>query len=133
MRCGELRALPRRVPLALTWPGASMARSALLRVRGAVAAGLVTIGAAAAVSAQPVVDPNFLEFTASVDHDARDDGSEVITRYELRLYAAGATTAARTVDLGKPAPGTSGTIRLALASVLSPLPVAGTIYEVRVA
>lgn len=84
--------------------------------------------------AQTVTDPAFLEFDASPDHDVRaPDGQALVSRYDLLLYAAGASTPLRVVSLGKPTPGATGTIRLALTTILNPMPAGGTTYEVRIA
>ena len=98
-----------------------------------VLATLVTIGAGGTAWAQPVVDPNFLEFTASADHHATNDGAQMVSQYHLLLYSAGSSTPARTVNLGKPVPDAAGIIRLSLRSLLDPLPTGGAAYEVRVA
>jgi hypothetical protein len=92
------------------------------------------VGVPASVRAQPLVDPNFLDFTVSLDHDTIDNtGQPLVQRYDLLLYAAGSSSPARVVSLGKPAPDTSGNVRLALSTILSPLPTGGTSYEVRIA
>jgi hypothetical protein len=84
--------------------------------------------------AQPLADPNYLEFTASPDHNAVDsNGQPLLLGYDLLLYIAGSATPVRTVPLGRPTPDQAGTIRLALTSILTPLPAGGTTYEVRVA
>ena len=95
-----------------------------------VLAAIMTFGARGTVSAQ-VVDPNFLEFTASADHYATD-GPAMVSRYDLLLYSAGSGSPARTINLGKPVPDGAGTIRLSLAALLTPLPAGGATYEVRV-
>ena len=76
--------------------------------------------------AQPLGDPNFLEFTASPDHAA-------LERYDVLLYVVGTGAPISVVSIGKPTPDGAGTIRLALNTIFWPLPAAGTIYEVRVA
>ena len=84
--------------------------------------------------AQTVVDPNYVEFTASPDHNVlENNGAPRVTRYDLLLYAAGSTSPLRTVSLGRPQPDSAGTIRLGLGSILNPLPAGGTTYEVRIA
>jgi hypothetical protein len=88
---------------------------------------------AATASAQTVIDPNFVEFTASPDHNVVTDGVAAVQRYDLLLYTTGTAAASRTVNLGKPAPDGAGTIRLALGSLLSPAPAGGVTYEVRIA
>ena len=56
----------------------------------------------------------------------------MVTRYEFLLYALGSSTPLRTVDLGKPTPDAAGTIRIALNTILIPMPAGGVEYEVRV-
>jgi hypothetical protein len=91
-------------------------------------------GAAGSTAAQTVIDPNFVEFTASPDHDRLDqNGVAVVQRYDLFLHVVGTITPARVVALGKPTPAAAGTIRLGLTALLTPLPVGGTTYEVRIA
>ena len=107
-----------------------MARISLLR---AALVGLLVIPASRPAFAQPLADPNYLEFTASADHHATSNGAPVLSRYDLLLYPAGSGSPARTVNLGKPVPDAAGTIRLSLRSLLDPLPAAGSLYEVRVA
>ena len=84
--------------------------------------------------AQPVLDPNFLEFTASADHDGvGTNGAPLVQRYDFLLYALGSPTPVLVVGLGKPAPDAARTIRIALSAILSPLPAGGITYEVRIA
>jgi len=84
-------------------------------------------------TAQPLLDPNFVEFTASPDHNLLDDGRAIVQSYELRLYVAGASSPSRTGSLGKPTPDGAGTIRVALNTIFSPMPAGGTVYEARIA
>lgn len=84
--------------------------------------------------AQPVLDPNFLEFTASADHDGVDpNGAPLVQRYDFLLYALGSPTPTLVVGLGKPTPDGNRTIRIALSTILNPLPAGGLTYEVRIA
>jgi all-beta uncharacterized protein/BACON domain-containing protein len=95
---------------------------------------VLVIFSAAAASAQPLADPNFLEFTVSADHDAVDEnGQPLVLRYDLFLYVIGATSPQRVVSIGKPTPDAAGAVRIALGAILSPLPVGGTTYEMRIA
>ena len=90
--------------------------------------------AASPVAAQPLLDPNYVEFTASADHDARDqNGAAMVDRYDFVLYAVGSRAPIRVVSMGKPTPDASRTIRAPLATLLTPLPAGGTTYEVRIA
>jgi hypothetical protein len=92
------------------------------------------LACASLAGAQPLSDPNFLEFTASADHDALDSsGQPLVIRYDLLLYVVGSATPIQVVSLGKPTPDPAGTIRLPLNTILTPLPAGGLTYEVRVA
>jgi hypothetical protein len=80
------------------------------------------------------MDPTDVEFTASIDHDTLgSNGQPIVFRYDLLLYAAGSSSPTSTVSLGKPSPDGGGTIRVPLASVLSPRPPGGIVYEARIA
>jgi hypothetical protein len=98
-----------------------------------VLVGLLFLGLPRAATAQPLLDPNFVEFTASPDHDLLDDGRAIVQGYELRLYLAGASSPSRTGSIGKPAPDGTGTIRVALNTIFNPMPAGGTVYEARIA
>lgn len=101
------------------------------RVALAVLTMLVT---AARVSAQTVVDPLLVEFSPSADHYAVSaDGTPKVQSYSFSIYEAGATKPLQTVNLGKPDPGTDGKIRIPFPTFLKPAPVAGVVYEARVA
>ena len=89
---------------------------------------------ASTAAAQPVVDPAFVEFTVSADHATVDaTGQALVMRYDFLLYAQGALTPARVVNLGKPAPGAQGTVRIALASIVSSWPTNASVFQVRIA
>ena len=95
---------------------------------------LLSFSTTLAAHAQTVLDPNYVEFTASPDHHVlENNGAPRVARYDLVLYAAGSPSPMRTASLGKPQPDSAGTIRLALGSILNPLPPGGTTYEVRIA
>jgi hypothetical protein len=80
------------------------------------------------------MDPTAVEFTASSDHDALgSNGQPLVFRYELLLYAAGSSSPTTVASLGKPSPDDGGSIRIALASIFSPMPAGGIIYEARIA
>jgi hypothetical protein len=79
--------------------------------------------------AQSVLNPNTAEFSPSADHNTLlTDGSPAVQSYQLELYLTGATTPFQVVSLGKPAPQADGKIRVALATVLNPLPQPGVSY-----
>ncbi|CAN5882725.1 hypothetical protein BH24ACI4_BH24ACI4_21910 [soil metagenome] len=83
--------------------------------------------------AQSVMDARTAEFVPSSDHSRQSGGVDMVSSYQMRIYAVGGTQPIRTVDLGKPAPQSDGRIRIDFVSRLSsPLP-AGVQYEARVA
>lgn len=56
-------------------------------------------------SAQVIVNPTSIEFTASADHAATFGGSALVTKYELVVVRQSAPTVPVVVtDLGKPTP-----------------------------
>jgi len=83
--------------------------------------------------AQPatyVVNPSRVQFTASADHAVMlPDGTPMVSRYELRVYAQGATEPVTTTDLGKPAT-VAGDITTDITSVLGSLPLSATVQYV---
>jgi hypothetical protein len=84
--------------------------------------------------AQTVLNPNTAEFDPSVDHNALfSDGTPVVQSYQLELYLIGATSPFQVASLGKPAPQADGKIRVALSTVLNPMPQAGVSYFADVA
>lgn len=64
---------------------------------------LVLVGAVARVEAQ-VINPTTVEFDVSADHNTVVLGQPAVTKYELRIFAVGATAPVATFDLGKPVP-----------------------------
>ena len=84
-------------------------------------------------AAQAIVDAGRAEFTPSADHTRTSGGVPVLTSYELRIFVAGATQVTRSVNLGKPSPGTDGLIRVNFLSLLTTPLLRGVIYEARVA
>src|SRR5215204_2211081 len=95
---------------------------------------LLAVSWASLVAAQtPVLDPRFLEFSASADHSTTAaTGDPMVTRYDLEFYAIGAPAPFQTNPLGKPAPNTSGVVRIDLSTIFAGFPT-GTTYEARVA
>jgi hypothetical protein len=83
--------------------------------------------------AQLVQNPRTVEFNPSGDHNTTlPDGSAAVSRYDFEVYMAGATAPFHTVDLGKPAPGTDGKIRVDFSSQVASWPLPGGTYESRV-
>lgn len=89
---------------------------------------------ARAAGAQSIIDPGAVEFTASADHNALDPvGQPLVVRYDFLLYIVGSGLPAQVVDIGKPSPDGNSTIRIALTTILDPLPTPGVAYEIRIA
>src|SRR5262245_42047601 len=109
---------------------ATMSRLSSLRTCLAVLA--ISALAQAAAAQTPVMDPRFVEFNPSPDHDTTVSGQAVVTRYDLEFYQVGGTQAVRVMNLGKPTP-QSGIIRVDFTPLLNPSLPAGTTYEGRVA
>jgi hypothetical protein len=94
---------------------------------------LIVVGSMAALSAQAVLDPRFVEFIASHDHDMlSDSGLPRVSRYTLSIYPVGSSSVLATVDLGKPTPRTDGVIRVDFLPLLAALPAPNVSYEARV-
>lgn len=80
----------------------------------------------------PVVNPCCVHFIPSPDHftqvyDASGNLVDVVTRYDFNGTAMNSIGAiALTKDLGKPAPGTAGTIDLNLQAVLAAMTIGAT-------
>ena len=84
----------------------------------------------------PVFNPRYVSFDPSADHSTTvtvgTTTVPVVTRYELRIYAEGATVPVTTSDLGKPtANGTTGRIEVDRQDVFVAIPVGA--YVARVA
>lgn len=94
---------------------------------------LLSLLGAVTARAQTVVNPAFLEFTASPDHHVTgSDGQPLVLRYDFVLLAAGVNNPSRIVSIGKPTPDASGTIRLPLTAILIPLPTDPASYSARI-
>ncbi len=88
------------------------------------------LASASAAGAQTVTDARRVEFTPSAEHNAVDgSGVPLLTRYSLQVFAAGGATPLQTIDLGKPAPGSDGMIRLDFVSLLPTPLTPGILYE----
>jgi hypothetical protein len=79
------------------------------------------------------VGPRIVEFDPSRDHNASVNGIAVVTEYELRFFAVGGTQPLHVIELGKPTVESDGKIRFNFAALLGGWPVAGVVYEARVA
>ena len=104
----------------------------LLRVAHHAFIILVVLASTIVLSAQTVVDPQYVEFTASADHNAvASDGTPLVQRYSLSIFALGSSVAFDTVDLGKPVP-SAGVIRVNFIPLLHTQPTPNVVYEARV-
>ena len=73
-----------------------------------------------------------MEFTASADHNAvAGDGTPLVQRYSLSIFAVGSSVAFDTIDLGKPAP-SAGVIRVNFIPLLHGQPTPNVVFEARV-
>ena len=84
------------------------------------------------LSAQ-TVSPQIVEFDPSPDHNVSVNGVAVVSEYELRFFAVGSTQRLHVIELGKPNVESDGRIRFNFAALLGGWPVAGVVYEARVA
>ncbi len=92
---------------------------------------LLVVASAIVLSAQTVVDPRYVEFTPSADHNTlASDGTPLVQRYSLSVFPVGSSTATATTDLGKPTP-SGGIIRVDLLQFLQTIPT-GIVFEARV-
>ena len=92
----------------------------------------LVVATAAVLSAQTVVDPRFVEFTPSADHNTNaSDGTPLVQRYSLSVYVVGSSVAFDTMDLGKPTP-SGGVIRVDFLPLLHTVPTPGVVFEARV-
>ncbi len=114
-----------------------MTKHTLTAIRGRVGAGLIllTVLGVTPLTAQTTANPRTLEFRPSPDHNEMlADGTPAVNRYDLRFYNQGAAQPFQTNSLGKPAPNSSGLIRMDLATTLTAWPLGtGITYEARVA
>jgi hypothetical protein len=104
-------------------------------VRGAlcVVSSLVAVLVPTIASAQAAVDARMVEFEPSPDHDRVTDGVPHVASYSFVVYAAGSATPLQTADLGKPAPGADGLVRIDFVERLPAALVPGEQYQARVA
>jgi hypothetical protein len=101
---------------------------------GAVLAAAVLMLFPSAAAAQLVINATTAEFTPSPDHDTLTKYRKpLVESYVLMISQSGTTGTLRSVDLGKPAPGADGLIRVDFAALMAtPLP-GGIEYRARVA
>lgn len=90
-----------------------------------------------AIDPTTVVNPGVVQFVPSADHNTVEPllGGALVTKYELRVYLqSNPTTTVATQDLGKPTPGTDGTIQVGVdpTAVISKL-LKDTLYIAKVA
>ena len=92
----------------------------------------LVVASAAVLSAQTVVDPRYVEFSPSADHNTNaSDGTPLVQRYSLSVYPVGSSVAFDTMDLGKPTP-SGGIIRVDFLPLLHIVPTPGVVFEARV-
>jgi hypothetical protein len=85
------------------------------------------------LAAQTITDPRTVEFMPSAQHDdSTPEGVPIVSSYSLSIYPAGQGTPAQTVNLGKPAPGSDGMIRVDFVSRLTTPLATGVSYQARV-
>ena len=85
----------------------------------------LVVATAAVLSAQTVVDPRYVEFSPSADHNTNaSDGTPLVQRYSLSVYVVGSSVAVDTMDLGKPTP-SGGVIRVDFLPLLHSVPTPG--------
>ena len=85
----------------------------------------LVVATAAVLSAQTVVDPRFVEFSPSADHNTNaSDGTPLVQRSSLSVYVVGSSVAFDTMDLGKPTP-SGGVIRVDFLPLLHSVPTPG--------
>lgn len=99
------------------------------RLVGAGVMAMALLGAAAVHVDAQTMNPRTVEFDVSPDHDAEVLGQPVVTRYELRIYAEGATQPITTADLGKPAGPRASVER---AAVFAAMPIGAYVARVAV-
>ena len=93
--------------------------------------GASLILACAATAEAQVINPRVVEFDVSADHNRTVLGQPAVTRYELRVYAEGASAPITTADLGKPTPAAGTRVSLDQSAVFAAVPLGA--YVARVA
>lgn len=100
-----------------------------VRIATCICASLI-LACAATADAQ-VINPRVVEFDVSADHSRVVLGQPAVTRYELRVFAEGASAPITTADLGKPTPASGTRVSLDQAAVFAAVPLGA--YVARVA
>ena len=104
----------------------------LLRVAHHAFVILLVVASGIALTAQTVVDPRYVEFTPSADHNTlASDGTPLVQRYSLSVFVVGSSVAFDTMDLGKPTP-SGGVIRVDFLPLLHSVPTPSVVFEARV-
>lgn len=81
-------------------------------------------------SAQTVVDPTFLEFVPSADHNGTlPDGRPKIDHYQLEYRESGSLTAIGSISIGKPTVPSTGLIRVQVPASLIANAIPGRLYD----
>jgi hypothetical protein len=93
-------------------------------------AALLLLAGGTTAFAQPLMDPQRVEFDPSADHD--DTGSARLDSYRLDVYVAGHPAIIGSANLGKPVPEADGKIRVAFLPLLPAPLIPGIVYESRV-
>ena len=84
------------------------------------------------LSAQTVVDPRFVEFNPSPDHNAQaPDGTPLLQNYTLFIFPQGSGAVFDTINIGKPTP-VNGLITVDFLPLMHVTPAPGVVYEARV-
>jgi len=88
----------------------------------------------AAAQTTTVTNPTTLVFAPSADHDARlTDGRLRVEYYRFDVYSVGASAPFQSTNLGRPTPGSDGSITYNFSSAIAAWPLPGGNYEARVA
>ena len=91
---------------------------------------LLGLSLVSTVSAQSILDARRVEFTPSVDHSTVDpSGVAIVDGYAIDVFVAGGTTPVQSANLGKPAPGVDGMIRVDFVALLASPLTPGVVYE----
>ena len=98
---------------------------------------LIVVGLLSSVAAfgqtTSVVNPTTVQFTPSADNSAvTSDGLPVVVRYDLQIYVQTTTTPYTTVNLGKPAVGSDGTMQVDFSALMANWPLPDGTYDARV-
>ncbi len=111
-----------------------MARSThRIRRVTALTAFIILAGAALSGLFAQTVDPRYGQFVASADHYAvNGSGEPVVSGYQMGWYLSGASAPYSVLDLGKPTPDSTNTIKVDLYSYLVGTPLTGVTFTARV-